>query len=68
MELSVHKTRGIQYGDEASLMEKSVITLEYGLVSPKPFPLEERLGRKRLEARKNLIKMDCSVSVGRATV
>jgi len=46
MELSAHKTRGIQYGDEASLMEKSVITSEYGLVSRNRFPMEERLGRK----------------------
>lgn len=68
MELSVHKTREIQYGDEASLMEKSVITSEYGLVSPNPLPLEERLGRRAFRGSKNLIKKACRVAVGKATV
>jgi len=68
MELSVHKTRGMQYGDEASLMEKSVITSLYGLVLPNPFPLEERLGRRAFRGPKYLIKKGCSVAVGKATV
>jgi len=56
MELSVHKKRGIHYGGEASLMEKSVITSEYGLVPPNPFPLEEPLGTRAFRGPKYLIK------------
>jgi hypothetical protein len=68
MELSVPKTRGIQYWDEASLMEISVITSEYGLVSPNLFPLEERLGGKAFRGQKILITKCCSVAVGKATM
>ena len=49
-------------------MEKSVITSEYGLVSPNPFPLEERLGRRAFTVPKNLMTKSCSVAVDKATV
>jgi len=49
-------------------MEKSVITSEYGLVPPNPFPLEERLGRRTFRGPKYLIKKGCFVAVGKATV
>jgi hypothetical protein len=49
-------------------MEKSAITSEYGLVSPKPFPMEERLRREEFRGQKKLIAEGRSVAVGKAAM